>query len=228
MIFEAIKYKGRVWARAAGDAGRFVRDNKISSAASAIVLTIVAHFLIFGEAEGFSIIRSVVSLLVGGLGYLSAVFLWSLFWAPFQMERDSAAEWEMIIENMHRKIAALRNANSGFKNRLIDRNNNVEAIDRLEKLFREGEAILRQHAGGFEKYIGWRERVSSWNESVQDALPKSEQFGFESIAEWAELAMPAGKLKTSGAINGHMRNGKAYMHTKMIKLRKIIMHISGM
>ena len=227
MLLKGIKYKGRVWDRAAGDTGRFVWGHKIASTASTIVLTIIAHFSIFGETEGFSGIRPVVSLIVGSLGVLSLVFFWKLFWAPFQMEKDRVAESEKIIAHIQSKNAALRNENFAFKNRLNEQIHNLKSMDRLEELFREGEAILKENVGGFETFFHWRERVSSWNDSVLIALPKSERFAFETIAEWPEMTMPDGQLGTGGAVNGYMRNGKAYMHSKMIKLRKTIMGISG-
>jgi hypothetical protein len=129
---------------------------------------------------------------------------------------------------MRSENATLRNENSGFKKRLLDLNIDLEAIERLEEFLQVGEVILKENVGGFETFLDWREQVSLWNELVLDALPNSEQFGFETIAEWAELNLPVEKLGAGDVVNGYMRNGKAYMHAKTIKLRKIIMLISGM
>ena len=227
MLLKGIRYKGRVWARAAGDSARFVWGHKIRSTVAAVVLMIVAHVLIFGEAEGFSELRPVVSFSLGSLGWLSLVFLWNLVWAPFQIEEEQAVESERIIAHMRSENATLRNENSGFKKRLLDLNIDLEAIERLEEFLQVGDVILKENVGGFEMFLDWREQVSLWNDLVLDALPKSEQFGFETIAEWVELNLPVEKLGAGDVVNGYMRNGKAYMHAKTIKLRKIIMLISG-
>ncbi len=228
MLRSGIGYKLRIWKRACLDSAAFVKSHKLVSAAVAAVSILAAYFLIFGETEGVAEIRPAVYMAAAGLGLLTLIFIWNLFWAPFQIEKERAAESEKTIAGIQSENEALRNENIEFKKRLNGQNNDSEAIDRLEKLFRGGEAILRENVGRFEMFIDWREQVWSWNELVLDALPKSERFGFETIAEWVELTVPVAKLETGAVVNAYMRNGKAYMHSKMIKLRKIMMGISGM
>lgn len=228
MLHKGIVYKARVWARAAGETARFIGGHKIASLASALALMAVVQILLFGGVKGILEVQIVVSVLTGGLCFLSPLFLWNLVWAPYQIERDREVEWMMIIAEIQNQISALRNENSDFKVKLYGQKINLGSVGRLEELFREGEAILKVDVGEMEMFLDWRERVSSWNALVLNALPKSEQIGFETIAAWSELNMPVGKTGMGGAVNGHMRNGKAYMHTKTIKLRKIIMRISSM
>ena len=232
MLREGINFIARVLARAAGDAADFVIGHKLASFAASVALMTAAHVLIFGERKGIFELQLAVSFVAGGLAWLLMVFAWKLIGAPYQVAQDRLAESRIVIGGVRGDTAATGSpaaeiGNAGLGSAPGVGNGDSNALGQLEELYREGEAILKSDVDGLETFLGWRERISAWNNLVLGALPKSEQFGFETIAEWPELTMASEELGPGEAVDGYVQNGLAYMHSKMIKFRKIILQISG-
>ena len=125
-----------------------------------------------------------------------------------------------------RKIDKLNAEIESLKEVVADKKADTNVIDGLELLHSRGEEIYntKNPTDSKRKFDKWREQILGWDSKTQEILdegmPRSESFGFRSLAKFPEFE----SSRPSTTDHAHSRK---YLREKLDKLRLIIMRHSG-
>ena len=147
-MFGLIIYYCSVFARAIRDTGRLANRQGVAvSLATAVISAVIGGFTYPEIGERFNVAVAIYLALAGAALVTIVFFLWNLTWAPYRLAQEQSARAVTAEHECAQRVERLVGELRAAKAQLDERERRKAIRERLGKLLRDGERLLKEING---------------------------------------------------------------------------------